>query len=115
MARTRIDWNANALYKELEKKLADNAFAGAEQMADAMKAKAPVYNGPDRSSGRRPGTMRDGIKAKRLKKWSKVVIPHPAVFVEYGVDEDNRSPVPFISQGMEDVFKNFMAMHRDII
>lgn len=115
MTTVRIDWNANELYKELEKKLADNAFAGAEQMAVEMKANAPVYDGPERSSGRRPGTMKAGIKAKRLKKWSKVVIPHPAVFVEYGVSEDNRVPVPFISQAMEHVFKNYLAMHKNII
>ena len=112
---TRIDWNAEPLYKKLEKELQDNAFKAAQVMATEMKKTAPVYSGPPRSSGRAPGTMRDGIIAKKLKKSSWVYVPHPGSYIEYGVNQDHRAPVPFIKLSMDSSFKEYLESVRNII
>lgn len=111
----RINWNAEPLYKELDKELQANAWKAANIMAAEMRQTAPVYSGPPRSSGRAPGTMRDGIIAKKLRKWSRVYIPHPGSFVEFGVNEDHRAPVPFIKMAMDASFKAYVESFRNII
>jgi hypothetical protein len=119
-----MTWEGEELLKKVEALAIVAAEKAAKREEQWLKATVPVYQGPPRASGRKPGTLRDGIKAEKLRKWSRVFVPYPGAYVEYGgkVVEvtatsyrvtGTRAPRPFIRPTLKPITQYFEKLHKN--
>lgn len=118
----KLEWKNKELLAEIERLQIKKAERAAKYEELLLKQFAPEYEGPPRK-GRKAGTLRDGIKMKRLKKWSRVYLPHPAIHVEYGGPVKDRKgkwvgkrgPRPFIRPTLKPLADYFEKLHEKMI
>ena len=114
--KTKLSWNSEKLISEIDNAAKKNMLSGAEDIADEMRKIVPVYSGPPRSSGRKPGTLRDSIEVEQAKDGSAYVFaPSPATFIQYGVKGENRTPFPFMNMALDARYKKYFDSYRNLV
>lgn len=116
MIEFEIKWDTKALFDKLKNSIKKNNTKYSIEMKNDVKRNTPVYDGPPRSSGRAPGTLRDSIFSGITKDGDGFVLaPFPAAFIEFGVSQDSRAPNPFLHMAFSRTTRKYFEAYKNII